>query len=293
MDVETLGREGDVVRNVVGIIGGEVVQPAAESAKSLGALAQRDGPLIHKLRVQAVHEQSLGTGLDRFRGGAIGKAVLHTKDEPLHPRQDFGEVLAQVEQVVVDIVTESAIIVGDWRIARSFLRLGSRPDYSAARVGIPPDTDIVRVRPEIAGPSVEHFDILVNDLLPVQSIGRHCPKGDFGNDAQCAQRDERGPEELRVLVRRAPLGGTIGKGNAQREDVLRQQTVAKTRTMSSGGDGTGNTLVVDASEVRHGQTKPVQLSTEIVQADARLHGYNALVLVRGQYLVVLVQIDQP
>lgn len=104
VDVQALGREGDVVGHVVRVLGREVVEPAAEAAQGLGALAQGDGPLVDELGVEAVHQQGLVAVLHGLSGGAVLEAVLHAEDEPLHPRESPREVLGQVEEVVVDVV---------------------------------------------------------------------------------------------------------------------------------------------------------------------------------------------
>lgn len=95
---------------VVPVAGLEVIEPAAEPLDGLGALAQRNGPLVDVLAVEAVHEEGFALGLHSRGGGAVGEAVLHAKYEPLHRRENGRDVLRHPQEIVVDVVAQRTVV---------------------------------------------------------------------------------------------------------------------------------------------------------------------------------------
>ncbi len=82
------------MRDVVFIAWPELVEPRAKAPEGLRPLGEGKSPFVDELAVEAVHEESLATGLNgpNLRGVAALEAILHAKDEPLDPGKNFREV---------------------------------------------------------------------------------------------------------------------------------------------------------------------------------------------------------
>lgn len=293
VDVEAVGREGDVVRHVIRVLGGKVVDPGAEPAQDLGALLKRKSPLVDVLRVEAVEEQGLGAGLDGGKRGAVPEAVLHAEDEPLDPGQDGGDVVSDVEEVVVDGVAEEAVVVAGGRVGDGLGGAIGLPDDGAAGVREPPDTDELALGPKVARPPVKDLAVGVNCLPPSQLEGGHGAEGELGDDAEGAEGKQGCPEQLGVLIGGARTGGSIGEGDLEGDNVFREQAVAGAASMGAGADCAGDGLVVDAAEIGHGEAVAVELVAQLEQANAALHNNQSRLAVNGEDLVEAVEVDEP
>ena len=107
------------------------VDPGAKSDERLWTFGERKSPFVDELTVQTVHEQRILAGLDSGHGvGARLEAVLHAEDEPFYPREDAGNVVGEVEQIVVEIVPEFAAVEGGFGRTHRFVGPVGRPNDS-------------------------------------------------------------------------------------------------------------------------------------------------------------------
>ena len=165
MHPETFGAVGDAVFDIVVVTGLEVLKPGAETLQSLGALVERDGPLVDGLAVQAVQEEGLLAGLDGAdaSGFAVLEPVLHAEHKPLDPRRDARDPPGESKEVVVDVVAQPAVVVASRRLTEldgAGLQVDrvddvGGPNSGAAHVGEPPDTHKLVLAPEVLLPPLK------------------------------------------------------------------------------------------------------------------------------------------
>ncbi|TKW49853.1 hypothetical protein CTA1_11185 [Colletotrichum tanaceti] len=245
VDVQALGRVRDAVGHVVRVPGLQLVDPGPEAHQGLGPAVEGDGPLVH----------------------------------------DAWDVTRQVQQVVVDVVPERAVVVAHRRVpvllpAGLEVLLGDDvgpPDDGAPRVGQPPDADKVGLGPElvVALPGAEHGGVGLDGLLPPQAEGGHGAEGDLGDDAEGAERQQGAPEEVRVLGGRARHRLAAGQDDLEGRDGLGEQAVLEGAAAGAGADDAGDGLLVDAAQHGEREAVLVELLGQLPEADAGLHDHQS------------------
>lgn len=117
--------------------------------------------------------------------------------------------------------------------------------------------------------------------------------GEFDDDAEGAEGDERGAVEIGVFGWRAGDELAVGEEEGDGGDGGGEQAVAERGAVGPRGDGARDGLHVDAAEVGQGEVVGGELGVEVVQGDA---GFEAHELSGGldvEDAVEIVEIDQP
>ena len=175
---------------------------------------------------------------------------------------------------MVGIVAKRASIPGRRGGTAGFASrdLVGAPDNRARHVRQPPDARVLLCSPQILVPGIEDMRQRGERLRPSDMGMRSHLKGDLGDDAKGAERDERGAEEIAVLRGRAAHHLPVGEQQTQAQHRVGEQAVRERGAVGGGGDGARDGLVVDAAEVGHGEAVVLGLAVELFEPDAGLHG---------------------
>ena len=176
--------------------------------------------------------------------------------------------LSSAEDVVVDQHVLEPLAAAAGSVARRF----------GAGVGARERQRRVRERPElevVGGVRAlvergEHVLERLRRVDPAQPERRHAAQRHGGHDAERAEPDPRGAQQVAVLRRQLALAA-VAEHELDPLDLGRQVRQPRAGAVRAGGQRAGHRLDVDVAEVGQREAAQVQLAAEAVQRDAGLH----------------------
>lgn len=194
---------------------------------------------------------------------------------------------------MVDNVAEGVVIPRCGLIVVILGRNVGFPDDGAPGIWEPPHPHKVTLCPQTLVPLAEHDLIRVDGLRPLQAVSGHGLEFNLDDNAQRAKGNQRGAEELVVFGARACPHGTVGGDDLEFYNRLADEAVEKRASVRAGRDDAGGGLLVDGSEVRHGEAHAVELLAKLPQSDAGLEVNDVGALVMAEDLAQAIQVDEP
>ena len=154
---------------------------------------------------------------------------------------------------MVEVETQCAVEPGGWGGSQGFVGLVGGPFDGFAHVGHPPHAREL-VFGEERVPFAEELVHRVQGLMPFDVECFDSLEGDLSDDAEGAETDERGAEEVDVLLGGAGDDAAVGERNLEASDGLRHDAMPRRAAVCRGADCAGDRLLIDASQIRHCQT---------------------------------------